>query len=205
MSKMKDKQIILIGGAPTTGKSTVAKALAKQLDLPWLSTDQIRDTMRVLADKDKYPNLFNGGLDAETFLTSFTASEIVDKEMKQSEAAWLGIKAFIDEDYTWLNGFIIEGVNILPHLVARDFSDHSNVRAVFLIDRDKEHMRKVIYERGLWANACDYPDYVKEKEVEWAALFCERLEVTTNEYGLPLIEIHKNEDDVRRVLLAIKD
>jgi len=201
---VRDKQIILIGGAPTTGKSTVAQSLAKKLDLPWLSTDQIRNTMRVVADKDKYPNLFNGGLDAETFLTSFTASEIVDKEIAQSEAAWLGIKAFIEEDYTWPKGFIIEGVNILPHLLARDFGDSSNVTAVFLIDRDNERMRKVIYERGLWADAHEYPDYVKEKEMEWATLFGERLEEATKGHNFPLIEIHKNEDDAHRVLSALK-
>lgn len=200
---MQDKEIILIGGAPTTGKSTVAQALAKRLDLPWLSTDQIRNTMRVVADKDKYPNLFNGGLGAETFLTSFTASEIVDKEIAQSEAAWLGIKAFIEEDYTWPRGFIIEGVNILPHLVARDFGDDKNVRAVFLIDRDSAQMRKVIYERGLWADARDYPDYVKEKEMEWAALFGERLVEAAKEHGFSLIDIHKNEEDVQRVLSAL--
>jgi len=200
---MKDKKIILIGGAPTTGKSTVAQALAKELDLPWLSTDQIRNTMRVVADKDKYPNLFNGGLDAETFLTSFTASEIVDKEIAQSEAAWLGIKAFIEEDYTWSKGFIIEGVNILPHLVARDFSEDSNVRAIFLIDHDNERMKKVIYERGLWADASDYPDYVKEKELEWAALFGKRLDESAKEHGFPMIEIHKTDNDVRQVLSAL--
>jgi 2-phosphoglycerate kinase len=202
---MKDKKIILIGGAPTTGKSTVAQALAKELDLPWLSMDQIRNTMRVVADKDKHPNLFNGGRDAETFLTSFTASEIVDKEIAQSEAAWLGIKAFIEEDYTWPKGFIIEGVNVLPHLVARDFSDNPDVRAVFLIDRDNERMRKVVYERGLWADANDYPDYVKEKEMEWATLFGERLEEVTKEHGFPLIEIHKTDNDVNQVLSALND
>jgi 2-phosphoglycerate kinase len=201
---MKDKQIILIGGAPTTGKSTVAQALAQQLDLPWLSTDQIRNTMRVVADKDKYPDLFNGGLDAETFLTSFTASEIVDKEIAQSEAAWLGIKAFIEEDYTWQKGFIIEGVNVLPHLVARDLSDNPNIRAVFLIDRNNERMHKVIYERGLWANAGDYPDYVKEMEMEWATLFGERLEEATKEHGFSLIEIHKTDNDAHQVLSALQ-
>jgi 2-phosphoglycerate kinase len=200
---MKDKHIILIGGAPTTGKSTVAQALAKELNLPWLSTDQIRDTMRVVADEDRHPNLFNGGLDAETFLTSFTASEIVDKEIAQSEAAWLGIKAFIEKDYTWPKGFIIEGVNILPHLVARDFSGNPNVRAVFLIDRDNERMRKVIYERGLWADAGDYPDYVKEKEMEWATLFGERLAAATKRHGFSLIEIHKTGNDMQQVMSAL--
>lgn len=38
--------IILIGGAPTTGKTTLAKALSRVLGLPWISTDHIRAWMQ---------------------------------------------------------------------------------------------------------------------------------------------------------------
>ena len=203
MDKMKKKQIILIGGAPTSGKSTIARRLSKHLDLPWISTDQIRDTMRLVADKEQYPDLFNGGLDAETFLNSFSAAEIVNKEAAQSKAAWIGIKAFIEEDYTWPQGFIVEGVNILPDLYIADFKDRHNIKAVFLIDRDRDRMRKVVFERGLWGNAKDYPDYVKEKEIEWAALFGQQLEASARKHGLPVIEVHKNHEDINQVLKAL--
>lgn len=200
---MNKKQIILIGGAPTTGKSTMAMSLAKELGLPWISTDQIRDTMRVVASKTEHPNLFNDGFDAETFLSTFSAQQIVDKEFIQSEAAWLGIRAFIENDYTWPSGFIIEGVNILPHLVAADFSGRTDIKTVFLVDHDEDRMRKVVFGRGLWANADEYPDSVKEKEVAWAKLFSQKLELDAKKHNYPWVEIHKNSDDVARVLAAI--
>lgn len=198
------KKIILLGGAPTTGKSTIAQALANNFNLPWISTDQIRNTMRITASRDTYPNLFNPeGYDAERFLTEFSAEQIVDMEFRQSEAAWMGIKAFIENDYTWNDGFVIEGVNILPHLVAKDFEGHDDIKAIFVVDHDSEKMRKVIYERGLWDDANKYPDSLKEKEVEWATLLSQRLEAEAKEHGFPLIEVHKNGDDVERIVSVL--
>lgn len=87
------RKVILIGGAPTTGKSTMASLLAKHFNLPWISTDQIRDVMRLVASREKYPKLFNPeGYNAEKFLTEFSAEEIARMEFEQGEAAWIGIK-----------------------------------------------------------------------------------------------------------------
>ncbi len=41
-----EKQIIFIGGAPTVGKSYLAKKLAEELKLPWISTDTVREILR---------------------------------------------------------------------------------------------------------------------------------------------------------------
>src|SRR5262245_957615 len=82
----------LIGGAPTVGKSTLAATLAAHLGVPWISTDQIRDIMRTVADRDTHPKLFNpAGYDAERFYKTFSAEQIVDIEIGQGEAAWTGV------------------------------------------------------------------------------------------------------------------
>lgn len=105
---MKTRTIILIGGAPTTGKSTMAALVAKHLSLPWISTDQIRETMRIVARREDHPKLFNPeGYTAERFLTEFSAEQIANMEMEQGEAVWLGIKPFIEDDYMWKDGFVI--------------------------------------------------------------------------------------------------
>ena len=41
-------KVILIGGAPTVGKSYLGRKLAEELKLPWISTDTIREMMRKL-------------------------------------------------------------------------------------------------------------------------------------------------------------
>ncbi|PIR41569.1 MAG: hypothetical protein COV31_00465 [Candidatus Yanofskybacteria bacterium CG10_big_fil_rev_8_21_14_0_10_46_23] len=186
------RKVILIGGAPTTGKSTLASLMSERLSLPWISTDQIRELMRAVVDRDKFPKLFNPeGYDARRFLTEFSAEEIANMEMEQGEETWVGIRKFIEDDYTWGKGSIIEGVNILPHLVARDFKDDKEIKAIFLVDEDADRMKEVIYTRGLWDDAGTYPDDLKEKEVEWATLFSHKLKSEVEKYGFPYIEVQK--------------
>lgn len=204
MKHMKRK-IILIGGAPTVGKSTMAGLLSKRLDLPWISTDQTREIMRVMANKRDYPKLYNvDGHDAVSFLTTFSPQEIADMEFEQGIAAWPGNKKLIEDDYTWRQGFIVEGVNILPELIPT-LETSSDIRPVFLIDDSEERMREVVFGRGLWADAHTYPDDVKEKEVEWAVLFSQKLEQSAREHGYPVVKIEKDStEDVEAVLKALR-
>ncbi len=75
------KQIILVGGMPTAGKSTLAENLSKHLNLPWISTDQIGIMMRAVATREKYPTLFTWeDYDGFEYLNKYTADEIADNE-----------------------------------------------------------------------------------------------------------------------------
>lgn len=202
--KQEQKLIILIGGAPTTGKSTVARLVAKHLNIPWISTDQIREVMQAVADRKTFPKLFNPeGYNAERFLTEFSAEQIAQMEMDQGDLVWIGVKKVIEQN-TWEDGFVIEGVNILPHLVAKDFGGNADVKAVFLVDEDADRMREVVFTRGLWDDAHTYSDSVKEKEVEWASLFSHKLKAEVEKYGYPWIEVKKNENDLQAVLKVLE-
>ena len=200
------KRIILIGGGPTAGKSTLAAALSKQLDLPWIGSDQIRAIMRLVASRQDHPHLFQplGADTAEKFLSAYNTQEIVDLEIRQSAAVWPTVKQFIDQDYTWTDGMIIEGVNLLPEFVARDFGDDPRVKAVFVFDQDPERTRQVIFSRGLWAQATDYSDEVKEKEVAWSLLCGETIRRQAEKLGLPRVDVTKSPRDIQLLLKALR-
>src|SRR3989338_6307131 len=118
---MNKKTIILIGGAPTTGKSTIAEMLARHLDIPWISTDQIREMLRAVVKREDLPKLFTPkDYTAEKFLTEFSSEQIVDSEMGHGEAIWPAIKRLVEQDWVWERGFVLEGVEILPHLVSEN-------------------------------------------------------------------------------------
>jgi 2-phosphoglycerate kinase len=200
------RTIILIGGAPTTGKSTVAQALAVQLNLPWISTDRIRAIMRKATTPEACPGLYlPQGHDVEKFFANFTIEQIVEREMQQGEIVWSGVKELIDDTkYTWKEGFICEGVGVLPHLVARDFGNDPTVTALFLCDTNVDNTRQAVFTRGLWDIAHTYTDDVKEKEVEWVTLYAQQLELEVKKYGYPWIRIGKTEDDLATILAAIE-
>lgn len=197
-----NKQIILIGGAPTTGKSTIANMLSKHLGVPWISTDQIRQIMRSVANRNDYLELFNPeGYDtAEKFHSEFSPEQIVEMEISQWKITWIGIKGFIEDAYPWTGSYIIEGSGILPSFVYDNFKDDLKIRPIFLIDEDTNRLRNVIFNRGLFGAAKSYSDEVKEKEVEWVKLFSEKIKEEAIACGYPLVEISKNDDDWEKIL-----
>ncbi len=198
------KKVILIGGSPTVGKSTMAQALSKKLDLPWISTDQIREMAKTFADPAKYPALFDGGhSEAESFLKAFTPEEIRKMEFDQGKELWPAIVEFIGNDYTWHDGFIVEGVNVIPELVSEYLKGDLkfSVSALFLTDDNEARMEKVIFSRGLWAKADTYPDSLKSIELEWAMLFNRKIKQQCIELNLSYLDVQKNIDiDLKNAL-----
>lgn len=197
------RKIILIGGAPTAGKSTLTRLLSERLGLPWISTDQTRVVMRAVTNAKERPDLHNTeGYDAVSFLTTLSAEEIADMEFRQGIAAWPGNKSFIENDYVWKQGFIFEGVNILPELIPT-LETTSDICPVFLIDDNEKRVREVVFDRGLWDYARKYPDDVKEKEVEWTISFCRKLEQSALEHGYPVIRVEKDTEKDLAAVMAV--
>lgn len=201
-------KVILIGGSPTAGKSYTARKLAEQLKLPWISTDTIRESMRQIVRKEEYPYLFNhlqflGKGGAVKFLTQKTSEEIVNHQNEESIDVWKGVKALIETDYVW-EYFIIEGAAILPHLVSSLVKKNKNIKAVFLIDENLARVRKTIFTRGLWGEANEYPDSVKEKEVEWINLFNNYIKREAKKYNLPVVSIGNRKNHLSEVKRLIK-
>ncbi|VVB80042.1 2-phosphoglycerate kinase [uncultured archaeon] len=200
------KKVILIGGPPTVGKSYTANKIAKELKLSWISTDTIRGQMRKIVRKEDYPKLFlhenaNSNMAIE-FLSKKSPKEIVQHQNDESEEVWAGVKALIETDYPW-DSFIIEGIAILPHLI-KNLKSHKEVKVLFLVDENKERIRKTIFTRGLWDDADKYPDSVKEKEVDWVVEFNKYIKEEAKKYNLPIVEIKDQKGYLKEVKKLIK-
>lgn len=198
------RKIILIGGMPTVGKTTIARQLSHRLNLPYISTDQIRLIMQSVADPNKHPLLFNAaGYSAEEFLEKYSPLEIASMEYAQSNEVWPGVKHFIDNDWVWRDGFIIEGVNILPSFVSEIIKESRDVQSVFLSDTHHDRIASVIYNRGLFGDAKTYSDHVKAKEVEWVKIYDAMIRHDAKVFNLPLVEISKDTSDIERLMRVV--
>ncbi len=188
-------RVILVGGMPTAGKSTLAATLSDHLNLPWISTDQIGIVLRAVASRETHPDLFRWeDYREQQSFRGLTADRIVANELAKSEDSWLGVRKLIQEDYTWDDGAVIEGVDILPHRVARDFPDSDVVRAVFIGDEDPGRVRAAVRERDA------FTFWDEEKEVEWVLKFGQRVRSEAEQYGFPWVNVEKNDRDVGKVL-----
>ena len=200
-------KIILIGGAPTVGKSFITRKASEKLKLPWISTDGIREMMRKVVRREDLPDLFSfydKEIKAESYLSTHTPQQIVDSQNAESRDVWRGVKAIIDTDYVWKD-YIIEGVAIIPELVKRiDISKH-NIKPIFLIDENEERVKEVVYKRGLWDKADTYSDNVKEIEVQWVSLFNEYIKSEAKKYGYDTYNIIERETFTESLIEELRD
>lgn len=149
-------KIILIGGAPGVGKSTLAQKIATTNGVNWISTDQILTIMQKATTLELKPELF---VDANS---SNDSEEAVRLEIKKAEAVWIGVAAFIEHNHPW-EGCVIEGTAILPHLVASLFKDRADVMPIFLV-QSEDSIKDVIENRSKepWINT-KTPEQKKKK------------------------------------------
>jgi len=162
------KKIILIGGSPAIGKSDLAMRLSKELNIPWISTDTIREFLKKLVSRKEYPDLFYFVKQKpEEYLSEHTPAEIVQDQNKESKDVWRGVMNFIETiESTWEGVYIVEGVAVLPELVYENYKNDKSVKTIFLVDDNEERIRKAIFTRGLWGDADEYSDNVKKKEIQ---------------------------------------
>lgn len=200
-------KLILIGGAPTVGKSFIARKLAEELKLPWVSTDSIREMMRKITQKNDFPELFhfnNEEITAEKYLSTHTPQQIVDSQNAESVDVWKGVEAFINTDYVWKD-FIVEGVAVIPKLVKRIDTKKHSIKPIFLVGENEERVRKVVYTRGLWDDADTYSDDVKEIEVRWVDLFNKYIIRESENYGYRVYKIKEQESFIKSLLEELRN
>ena len=190
-----EKKIILIGGAPTVGKTYLAKKLGKELRLPWISTDTIREQMRkTITRQEDAPHLFNFQVaDPVEYLNAHTPEEIIKHINLENTHVWKGVTEFIEEG-SFGDSYIIEGMAILPEQVAKLKKYNNHLKPIFLIDHDADRLRDVIYTRGLWDAAYKYSDSVKEKELAWVVKFNAWIEDECKKYKLSTVEMTADSD-----------
>ncbi len=112
---------LFITGNPTAGKSTLAKRLAEVAGATVFHCDRVRDE---IGKDDRYRPLVNFYLDQDeqTYIDSTTPDERWAHLVAQSEGMWPPTKEWIDaKSRDAAAPLVFESVNLLPHLIARDF------------------------------------------------------------------------------------
>ncbi|MEQ1500164.1 MAG: AAA family ATPase [Parcubacteria group bacterium] len=187
--------IILLGGTQGTGKTTLAKKIAEDFKIPWISTDQIRSIMKVTTNKELEPYLFPPS-------TELDLENLIVREIKQGEAVWSGVLALINNIYPW-EKCIIEGTAIFPHLVARDLKEKDNITPIFLLQSDIEVITKTVEERSKMPWIKTKTKEQQEQKVQLIIAINEKIKKDALNYKYKAIESNDckdNFDDFIRTL-----
>ncbi len=134
--------IYLIGGSPRGGKSILSRKLSKMLDVPCVSTDNLRlVVMPYFKGKNKDKNFpFEKMFDlnaVDKYFIDYSGKEMLGADIKEAETIWLGVKSLIDHLLNCKMDYIIEGVHLLPDLV-RQLGNNKNIKVVFLAKSDED-------------------------------------------------------------------
>ena len=164
-------RVILIGGAPMSGKTTVAHMLAAKLGYGCLSTDDLGEAIRAVTTKDTHPYLHPmDGYDYREYYVTRSPEALIADVSREHHAMWPAIQSVLRKHATWGEPLIMEGWSLWPErvtqlrlpsmqslwFVANEQTLHERmIKAVEFYGgaSDEEAMRQHYLARSFWYNA----------------------------------------------------
>ncbi len=122
-------KVILIGGSPMTGKSTIAMNIASTLKYPCISTDDIGEALQTVVAINPMQKS-----DFRTYYANTSPDKLIADIQQYHKAMELAINRLIDIHGSWGNSLIMEGWALYPSRIQHLIGE--NVSAVWLIASD---------------------------------------------------------------------
>jgi hypothetical protein len=95
-------RVILISGAPMSGKTTVAHRLAAILGYGCLSTDDLGEAIRAVTTKDSHPHLHPmEGYDYREYYVTRSPDALIADVSREHRALWPAVERVIRTHATW--------------------------------------------------------------------------------------------------------
>ena len=138
--------VYLIGGSPRGGKSILSRKLSKKLNIPYISTDNLRlVVLPYFKHNEKNKNFpfikMYDSVSTDKFFRIYSGQEMLKADLTEARAVWPGLKSLINHLLVCKMDCIIEGIHLLPSFV-KEFKNNKNVRIVFLTKTTAEKIYK---------------------------------------------------------------
>lgn len=161
-------QVVLIGGAPGVGKTTLGRALAARIDGASLTVDDLLTAAQGVTTPESHPGLHVMALrDSIEYFSTSSVAQLIEDASIQHEATWPAIETVIRKHSRWGPRIVIDGWALRPGKVAGlenvislwlvadrgvlEQRERANV-AYFGKSRDPEGMLQNFLGRSLWYN-----------------------------------------------------
>ncbi len=119
-------KVILIGGSPMTGKSTLAMELAAEFKYQCISTDDIGETLQTITSINPMQ-----GIDFRTYYATSSIDKLIKDIQQYHKAMEPAISRLLDIHSSWGNSLIMEGWALYPSHIQQYASN--NISAIWLI------------------------------------------------------------------------
>jgi 2-phosphoglycerate kinase len=145
--------IVLLGGTSGVGKSSLALEVARRLSIGrLLSTDSIRDVMRVMVSDDLIPTLHVSSFEAHTRLAhdpSEYVDPVIEGFLEQTRTVSVGVRAVIERAVIEGTSLVLDGVSLVPgFLDLEEWSQRAHVFYLLAADVDRESLHDHLMARA---------------------------------------------------------
>lgn len=188
--------ILLLGGTSGVGKSSLALEVARRLGIGRvLSTDSIRDVMRMMLSEELVPTLHVSSFEAHTRLVSKGepgANRIVEGFLDQSRTVSVGVRAVIERAIVEGTSTLLDGVSLVPGLLdPAEWQDRAHVFFLLAADEDPESLNSHLVARAHGKGARASERYVRN----FRGIFTiqEDLLERAETFGVPVVDVQDRE------------
>ncbi len=140
------KKVILIGGSPMTGKSSISALIAAKLKYPCLSTDDIGEIVQTAAGIDPMR-----GKDHTAYYAETPKEQLIADTHVYHKALCPAIRRLIEIHCTWSTPLLLEGWALYPRFVSR--LPYENITSLWLIAADGVLETRLKKNMGFLQNA----------------------------------------------------
>jgi len=182
-------EVILIGGSPMSGKTTVASKIASKLGYPCISTDDLWIVANELTTKETHPQLhYMNKLKFMEYYLSKEKEELFTDINNCHKALWPAIKAVIEAHIKWNGSAVIEGYALYPKEIAKMRDD--NIKPLWLICENDVFSKRYDDHREGFMEGCEDPVKMKDNYVGRSNLHNKLIFKGVEKYDFPKISIN---------------
>jgi 2-phosphoglycerate kinase len=198
--------VVLLGGTSGVGKSTLAIEVARRLTIArLLSTDSIRDVMRVMLSDDLVPTLHVSSFEAHTRLVTEVREgldPIIEGFLDQSRTVAVGVRAVIERAVKEGTSTVLDGVSLVPGLFDLEgWGDRAHVFFLLAADVDRESLHGHLMARAHGKGARASERYVRNfKEI---FRIQEDLLERAEAFGIPVVDVQDTEVAAEQVVAHV--
>jgi 2-phosphoglycerate kinase len=200
--------ILLLGGASGVGKSSLALEVARRLAIARvMSTDSIRDVMRVMVSNDLVPTLHVSSFEAHSRLVSEVSEgldPVVEGFLEQSRTVAVGVRAVIERAIAEGTNTALDGVSLVPGLLdLTEWQDRAHIVFLVAADEDRESLHGHLVARAEGSGARASERYMQNfKEI---FRIQEELLGRAENCGVPVVDVQDLESAAQQVVSYVVD
>jgi 2-phosphoglycerate kinase len=151
---MTESEVLIMGGAPFSGKTTLAKRLAAQRGYGLVAIDDVGTAVRAVTTPRSHPALHPmAGWDYRAYYLAHPPVTLIHHSRQEHDALWPAIAAVIHAHLQWAGPVILEGWQLDPDRVAS--LTHPQLRACWLLVDDAVLEARLRADMAFYQGASD--------------------------------------------------